>query len=937
MGLTLDQPLWLLGLLLLIPMGLLLLRARISPVRRLAAFSLRGLLLAAMLLALAGLNWERTVQALGVIFVLDASDSVGTDGRERGLSFIAEALRHQGPDDQAGVVVFGATAMVEASPQLDLRVPRIESRPSPHQTDIAAGIRLGNAILPADRSRRMVVISDGEQTRGDALAQAMLTAGDDLELGVVTLERERGPEVLVEEVLAPSRVDERAPYDLRVVSRANHPTPATLRLYRNEELVEEHTIQVPGDRASITRLPQLGGFPGLHRYRAVVEPLDPSHDTVPQNNEAFATVQVRGQPRVLIVDREPKAAQQLATAMRGRHLGVDVIAPSQLPPSLTGMREWSAIILSNVPAYDLSDPQLEALEAYVRDLGRGLAMLGGDRSFGVGGYFGTPVERALPVDMDIQDKTMIPTLGMVLAIDKSCSMGGGAGSKLGMAIEASVLTIDLLNPRDQFGLVAFDHASSWLVPLDTVGDGQEQRRLVQTLRTGGGTDIYPALQMAINALDDSNVALKHVVLLSDGITSSAGFKELLEGGVQRNITTTSLAFGSDADRATMQDLATWGGGDYYLVTDPQAIPAIFTRETLLASGGFLQEEPFQPKMVARSDVLVGLEQQDFPTLFGYVRTQPKRRVVMPLVVPPSSDDASPSPLLVHGRYGLGRSLAFTSDATTRWSRSWVGTPSYTRLWSQVGRWLSADAEGESLTAAAEIREGEITVTVDAFDEAGQFLNFLEGEARVIAPDMSRAVLELSQVGPGRYRASAVADQDGGWLVSVELRQGERRVGYTVTEAVQPWSPEYRIGQSGQTLMADLAQIGGAGEITDPASVFSPSHEPRRVPVPLWPFLVALAAVLLLADVASRRLAFRWAREGQGQMLVSDAAVPLHRTGVRTATARVEPAPTRAQPVSAPEVVTPPKPKPKPPAGSYASRLLAARQRAGLRDDKQDDP
>lgn len=932
-GATLDQPLWLLGLLLLLPFGVLVFRARLGLPRKLVALGLRGAVLLALLLALAGLNLERTVNALGVVFVVDVSDSVGTEGQQKALSFIAEALRHQGPEDRAGVVAFGATAMVEASPQADLRVGRIESRPSPHQSDVAAGIRLANAILPADRARRIVVLSDGEQTRGDAVAQAMITASDELELGVVTLEPRRGSEILVEEILAPAGVDERAPYDLRVVSRANHATEALLRLYRNDEFMGELKIQIPADRALVTRLPQPGGLAGLHRYRVVLQPVDPAHDTIPQNNEAVASVLVRGQPRVLIIDRDPAAAQHLATAMRGRQLAVEVRGPGGLPSTLHSMRQWSAIVLSNVPAYDLTDVQIEALEAYVRDLGRGLAMLGGDHSFGLGGYFGTPVERALPVHMDIQDKSRIPKLGMVLAIDKSCSMGGGAGSKLGMAVEASVLTIDLLNPRDEFGLVAFDHASSWLVPLGPIGDGSEQRRTVQTLRTGGGTDIYPALKLAIDALDASDAALKHVVLLSDGITSSAGFKELLQGGVQRDITTTSLAFGSDADRATMQDLATWGGGDYYLVTDPKAIPAIFTRETLLASGGFLQEEPFRPVMRGRSDVLVGLGPNDLPELWGYVRTEPKRRVQMPLVVVSAEPDTQSSPLLVHGRYGLGRSLAFTSDATTRWARPWVGTPTYTQLWSQAGRWLSADTEGEALSAAAEIRDGELTVTVDAFDESGQFINFLTGEARIIAPDLTRSTLELGQVGPGRYRASVPVDQDGAWLVSVELNSGDRRIGHTVTEAVQPWSPEYRIGSSGGALMAEVGGIGGVGEIAEPASIFAPTEQPRKVPVPLWPWLLLAAAVLLLFDVANRRLSFGWAREGTGQILVADGAVPIHRTGQRTSRVSVPGAGEPLDPVPTPPAEPPPPPtESQVSATSYAGRLLAARKRAGLREE-----
>jgi Ca-activated chloride channel homolog len=736
-------------------------------------------------------------------------------------------------------------------------------------------------------------------------------------------------------VLIPARVDERVPYELRVVARATRPTAAALRIYRNDEYLGETAVQLGAGRAEVISVRRPGTTPGLYRYRAVLDVDDPTADTIPQNNEAVASIQVSGQPRILIVDADTRASRHLATALRGQRFGVDVMNPGQLPATLSGFRPWAAVVLANVPAYDLTSVQQEALEAYVRDLGRGLAMIGGDQSFGVGGYFGTPIERALPVNMDITDKTRFPKLGMVLAIDKSCSMGGGAGSKLGMAIEASVLTIDLLQERDLFGLVAFDDAASWVVPVRPVGDGAEAERLARSLRTGGGTDIYPALDQAISALAKTDASLKHVVLLSDGITGSAAFQPLLQGGVRKGITTTSLAFGSDADRATMQDLANWGGGQYYLVTDPKAIPAIFTRETLIASGAFLFEEPFKPAFVQRSDVLVGLGPGDLPELFGYVTTEPKPRTVRALDVPPRKSGEAPTPLLIHGRYGLGRSLAFTSDATTRWAQRWVGTESYTQLWSQIGRWLAADADAESLDVAAEIREGELVVTVDAFDESGQFLNFLTGEARVIAPDLTVTTLELSQVGPGRYRGDLPVDQDGAWLVAVALADGQRAIGKAVTEAVQPWSPEYRIGASGGSLMAEIGRLGGGGELGDPAMAFARPEQARAVPIPLWPWLVGLAALLVPADVATRRLRLGLAREGRGELLVGGAATPIRRTGVTTARAQVQASADRADASPPPPVAPRPEPGSEVKADSYAGRLLAARKRAGLRDGDGD--
>ncbi|MFK7928991.1 MAG: VWA domain-containing protein [Myxococcota bacterium] len=953
-ALTLDQPVWLWLLLLAIPVfgaAIWFGKRKLGWIRwTLAGIARTGVLLA-IVLSLAGLSVRLPVDTLGVVFVVDRSASLGPEGEDKAMEFIEEALKHQAPEDESGVVVFGATAMVEAAPRSDLAVNRLEARPSPHHSDLASGIRLASAILPADRARRIIILSDGEQTRGDAAAQVLLTAGDDLQIATVTLPRKTGPEVLVEDVLLPPRVDEGAPYEVRVVARTNQAADATLRLYRNEDYLGERKVHLEPGEAEVLTLLQHAESPGLYQYRAALEVDDPSQDTVPQNNEAMASIQVTGKPRILVVERNPNQARHLVRALKEEGLGVDVLKPVDLPSGLTGLRPWAAVILSDVPAYQLTNRQQEAMESYVRDLGRGLAMVGGEESFGLGGYYETPIERALPVNMDLQDKTRFPKLGMVLAIDKSCSMGGGAGSKLGLAKEAAILSSELLNERDLLGVIGFDHAAAWVVPLQDLHNKDGVQDLIAGLRPGGGTDIYPALKTAADSLDSSDAALKHIILLSDGITAGAAFETLLKDTYKKKITVSTLAFGTDADRSTMEDFAKWGGGQYYLVTDPKSIPQIFTRETMLASRSFLVEGAFKPEFKQKSLILEGIEPDDLPTLLGFVATEAKPRTVVALQAPANTDNDKPSPLLVHGRYGLGRSLAFTSDAKMRWAKKWVGTESYTQMWTQVGRWLVADAEGQDLEADAEIRDGELIVTVDAFDEDGDFRNFLEGEGRVVAPDLTVVPIDLRQVGPGRYQGRLPVDQDGSWLVGVALSQNGLLVGKSVAEAVQPWSPEYRGGGGGGALMSELARLGGGGEITDPAAVFARPPTPREVPWPLWPHLIWIAAALLLADVAMRRLEFgRETPLEQGRLVPAGAAVPIRGERKIRKPARRKPKAPRREAVQAPQedpvldeipdVAMPsqtqraPRQTHKP--ESYAGRLLAARKRAGTRSDDDEE-
>ncbi|MBT3217736.1 MAG: hypothetical protein HN348_01485, partial [Proteobacteria bacterium] len=389
--------------------------------------------------------------------------------------------------------------------------------------------------------------------------------------------------------------------------------------------------------------------------------------------------------------------------------------------------------------------------------------------------------------------------------------------------------------------------------------------------------------------------------------------------------------GGDADRKTMEDFAKWGGGNYYLVTDPNSIPAIFSRETLLATRAFLVEEPFRPALASPSDLLVGLRAKDFPTLYGFVGVEPKDRAVIAMT---AEHEEKRLPLLAHWHYGLGRSVAFTSDSKPRWSRDWVGTESYTRFWSQVVRWTVGDQDASNLIVDAEIEEGELIITVDAFDSMGSFQNFLKGEARVIGPDLSVHPLDLRQVAPGRYQSVMPVNQNGSWLVGVALKEGEETVGQAVAEAVQPYSPEYQSQGAGAALVAELGRLGGAGTIVEPKDVFARPTVLRAVPRPIWPWLMAAAALLLLFDVALRRLDFTRA---PGELIEARARATAP-SGWRPP-AQVERPPRPGDDVDdgvEEEVsTTNKKPKVEVAPDSYAGRLLAARRSARRKMDGDD--
>ncbi len=397
-----------------------------------AGLVLRLLILALVILSLAGAQLARAVDDLAVVFLVDGSDSMSRESAAAAEAFVRESVAAMGPDDRAGIVLFGANALVEQP----LRrfesaddLPPFASQPGRLHTDLAEALRLSLALLPSDAARRVVVLSDGAATTDDTAEAARLAAASGVSIDTVYLPRPAAPnEVIVRDVAAPARVGQGETFRLEIAAESTTATPATLRVLGDGAVVYEEEVQLqPGANNFVVRL--TAAAPAFARYRVQLSP-PATADTFPQNNELAAFTEITGQPRVLIVaaepttagDATPDEAAQLTAVLAASGLTVERAAPASLSPAVGDLADYAGVILVNVNARDLSPRQMAALQSNVRDLGGGLTAVGGPDSFGMGGYFGTPLEEALPVDMQIQDEERFPSVSLVLVIDRSGSM-----------------------------------------------------------------------------------------------------------------------------------------------------------------------------------------------------------------------------------------------------------------------------------------------------------------------------------------------------------------------------------------------------------------------------------------------------------------------------------------------------------------------------------
>lgn len=668
------------------------------------------------------------------------------------------------------------------------------------------------------------------------------------------------PEVQVAAVEVPAQVREGEPFYVEVVINSNHEDEGLVEVFRGaHKVLSENRKLKPGENRF--RFQQSITGERLAQYTVKIGGL--KTDTLLDNNTESGLVFTTGKPRVLLIESDPKLAQQLVWALQQEEIEVDVRPVEGMPESLADLQNYELLALSNVPATALSQRQMELARTYVQDLGGGFMMLGGDQSFGLGGYYKTVLEEILPVRSDFEKEKEKPSLGMVLVIDKSGSMGG---DKMEMAKEAAKSAAELLGPRDQLGVIAFD--GDYYVVSEFQSAANKARIIddISRIEAGGGTTMYPAMEEAYNILQGSTAKLKHVIMLTDGISSPGDFEGMAQQMVSSRMTCSCVAVGEGSDIKLLEDIARIGQGRYFEATDPATLPQIFAKETMTASKSAINEQPFVPQVIRPTPALGDIDFETAPFLLGYVVTRPK--ATCEFILATEAGD----PLLCWWRYGLGTTVAFTSDAKSRWGAEWLTWPGYSKFWAQVVRQSMRKNDVKGVIVDVKQERRRATVTLDAIDPTGKFLNQAETEVTVIDPQLGQRKLEMKQTAPGRYVAEFDTNASGAYHMNLSQKTAGGTLLHQQTRGLIVGYPdELRLRPTNEELLKSLAAATGGRFDPRPEDLFAepalPTGSPglgttsantqRTVPrsTPLWPYLVSVAILLFVLDVALRRIDF----------------------------------------------------------------------------------
>ena len=822
------------------------------------ALGVRGASVAVLLWALTQPQFTRWLDRQNVFFLLDVSDSVSLAARESGFRFAAGSLPSAQAGDRAGLIVFGADPTLAEPLRAKPAFARPQEAAGPRATNLARAIQLALASFPAGEANRIVLISDGRENAGKAVAAAQAAKDAGVPIYYSPLGMTFAQEVVVEQLLLPTEVKFGEPFYAKVVVNSVKETAGRLSLYRNGEFIGSQVVRLIAGKNVLTYRQALEQA-GVHVYQTLVEV---EGDVIEENNRAIGLTVVRGRPQVLMVDKEPAQAVNLVSALRSQYIDVKVVGPEGLPTTMDQLEKYDGVILSNLSSLKMSRQQMTLVRDYVRDQGGGLIMLGGEESFGLGGFYRTPIEEALPVTMEVKQKIEIPSLAVMLVIDRSGSMAMGMKdndkiNKLEVAKESAHLVVDLLDERNEVGVLSFDTEFVWHVQPRPARDKAAIHREIAAIKAGGGTDGYPAVREAYRALFDRDALLKHVIFLSDGQMTRGDFAALIRRMVKDKVTVSGVAIGSDADIQLMADVAKWGRGRFYFTEETLTVPRIFTLETQLASKASLVEQPFRPSVTApQHETIQDIDWSKAPPLGGYVATTIKGTADQVLMT--HQED----PLMAAWRYGLGRSVAFTADAKAKWGILWLRWPSFNKFWSQTVRWTLRASTRSDTTASVERRDGQAIVTVEGIDPKGEFLNFVDTQLGVVNPDKSQSVVELDQVAPGRYRGTFPAQAEGVYLAGLQYRKDQRMIGSQIVGTVAPYAQEYRELGSNESLLREISELTGGGTLAESREAFTANRRRSRIPTDLWPWLAGLVTLALVPEIALRRIGPALARWGR---------------------------------------------------------------------------
>ncbi len=870
-----EQPIWLLLIPIAGALAVWMARSSLSglgTVTRRVALVVRLIVIALLAGGVARPHWRREAKNVTVTVILDASKSVPTNLQAQAEQYIQEASKKHEQGDLIARITVAREAFVQALPGRPEDTPDTQHVGATDATNLAEGGRLGMAVMPPDTANRLLIASDGNETQGSLLSLASAAKAAHVPVDVYLLRYSYDREVINDRLVAPATARMGQNVNLRVLVTATKPAVGRLNVTINGQPVDlDPTSDALGMYVKLEQgtnalvVPVTLPVAGPQQFDSIFEPLPDQNgvigDSIIENNRSSAVTFVSGRGRVLVLASKPEEAGPLLHAMNEARIETVLKPPAKGPQSLIELGQYDAVVMVNTPAYDFSQQQQEDLKSYVHDVGGGLVMIGGPDAFGAGGWIGSPLADALPVKLDPPQKRQMPRGALVLVMH-SCEMPNGNywGKQTALA------AVDALSRLDMAGVIEYNYGKgeTWVHPLSEVGNKAAIHRAINSLIFGDAPSFQNFLTLAITDLEKVSAGQKHVIVISDGDPQPPS-AQLIQRYVNAKVSISTVSVfphGGLSLGSGMRTMALQTGGNYYDITQNNqlnSLPKIFIKEAQTVRRSLIWEgTAFSPAVTGIPiESMRGV--RTVPPLTGYVVTAEREGLAEVLLRGQEND-----PVMAVWQFGLGRAIAFTSDATTRWDEAWVAWPQFRAFWEQHLRWAMRPSGSADVRVITEDLGDRTRVVVEALDPSGQRLSFLRWRGAVVGPDNTPQPIGLRQFGPGQYEAFFDSARAGSYMLNFRYigpppEGGDAKpVEGSIQAAVtRPFADEFRSLKDNSALLRQVATLTGGRVLdSDPRLANLWSRENLTMPVathPIWLQFAIAGIGLFLMDVAVRRV------------------------------------------------------------------------------------
>jgi Ca-activated chloride channel homolog len=841
MTLTSPAALWLLLCVPLVWLAHVAARTTFNPHQRLIQAGVRSLLIVALVFAVARPVISTMSDRQSIVFLVDVSHSVSGAAIQSAAEKI-DQLRLSLRPAHSRIVAFGSTAAPLESTQVLRRFSQVDTKDPVLEavdrrgTDLEAALDAARAELAPGHIPRLVLFTDGRATAGDLNAATVRLSESRVPVFVEPLAVRSLGDTWIDALDVPDRIVAGAPFTATVSVETQRPLPAVVQVRLGDQVLATRQVPLAKGMTDVS-LDVTVDRAGASVLEARVLAGD---DPLTANSTFGRAISAATRPKILYVEGKPASAHYLARALTEAGFDVTVRPPAGLPVSLAEFDPWDVVILSDVSRTLIRDGSMTALSDWVERHGGGLLVAGGESVFGEGGYRKSEIERLTPVTFERKDE---PEVALVLVLDRSWSM---AGASMELCKAAAQAAVDVLTDEQSVGILTFNDSFNWDVPLRNVGRNRDGiRKRISAIGPGGHTLIYPAVEQAYLALKPAKARAKHVLLLSDGRSYPANYEELVRQMVAARMTVSSVAVGPSADPELLGNIARWGKGRTYAVSDAKELPQIFVKEAKNAATPAFDEKEIKP-IVKTPAFLAGVDLTRVPLLKGRTATVLKDTALE--VIGTDEED----PLLAFWPVGLGRTAVFASDVKDRWAANWIRWRGYGPFFSSLVRALERRAAPavalDVVPGPIRGRVRSVAVAVETREVDGGYKDLLRPTVEVKAGAASTR-LQLRQVAPGRYEATVVADADQPLTVTA-LGDGNAATSRIV---VPDPAAEYRFSPADEGLLRSLAQATHGGFMPSPEMLTNAPRDPRTARRPIAPALIVVALALWFSDILLRRV------------------------------------------------------------------------------------